>query len=298
MYQLSQVLGTIWYRMNRGAVRRVRHHLQYLFGYGQADATLESLVRNQLVLSTWNAMIINLLPSLRDEHLASLLQVQGLHYIDENRRQGGALVLLGAHYGAYGYAVAACLSAHGHSIWLVGYGDSHSPRPGTSRLYRKLYWPRVQRLTQRIKTITINPAQEWQSRLRPVLEQKDGIVYLLPDQYFVVPPGQDRPAHLVPLRFLGHTVYLDIQGVQLVKEMGAQPLMAIPVRDGYRQRILIEPIEWASAGLASTDIVNDLQIYLTRLEQHLVKYPALWRDLRRVDLLPRMGVFESQTANG
>jgi hypothetical protein len=55
----------------------VRHHLQYLFHYKEADTTLESLVRSQLILASWNAFIINLLPSLHDEHLGRLLQVEG-----------------------------------------------------------------------------------------------------------------------------------------------------------------------------------------------------------------------------
>ncbi len=299
IYQLGQMLGTIWYRTNRGTVPRVRHHLRCLFRYQEADATLESLVRDQLALASWNAIILNLLPSLHDEHLANLLHVEGLPYLEEISRQGKAIVLLGAHYGAFGYAVAASLSAHGYPIWLVGYGDTHTPRPGTSYLYRRLYWHRVhQRLAQRIKEITIGPNQEWQPELRRILEQKDQIVYLLPDQYFIVPPGQDRPSNLAPVRFLNHTVYLDVQGIQLVKQMGSQPLMMIPIKDGCRQRILIEPIAWTSAGITTTDIMNDLQVYMTRLEQRLIEYPALWRDLRRVDLLPRMGVFEEQSAHG
>ena len=294
IHQLSRMAGTIWHRTNRGTVRRVRHHLQYLFHYKEADTTLESLVRSQLILASWNAFIINLLPSLHDEHLDRLLQVEGLHHLDELRKQGQAILLLGAHYGAYGFAAAAMLSAQGYPIWLVGYGDSHSPPPRTSHLYNKLYWPRVQRLNQRVRMTTVDPGKESQPGLVKILEGKPDIFYLLADQYFVLRPGQGIPSHLVPLHLLGHTVYLDISGVQLAKQMGAQPLTALPVKDDHRQRVLIEPMEWASDGTATADIAQDLQIYLTRLEQRLLEYPALWRDLRRSDLLPRMGVFESK----
>ena len=298
IHQLSRVVGTIWYKTNRGAVRRVRRHLRVLFNYEEADTTLESLVRSQLILASWNALIVNLLPSLRDEHLADLLQIEGLHYVDEIQRQNEAVLLLGFHYGVYGYAIAATLSARGYATQLVGYGDTHSGPPGTSRLYRKLYWPRVQRLIQRIKGTTIDPGRESQPELCKIMERKNEIVHLLADQYFVMSPDQDPPSHLVPLRLLDHTVYLDVSGVQLVKQMGAQPLTAIPIRmktkDGYRQRVLIEPMEWASDGTATADIAQDLQVYLARLEQHLLEYPALWRDLRRSDLLPRMGIFESE----
>jgi lauroyl/myristoyl acyltransferase len=104
----------------------------------------------------------------------------------------------------------------------------------------------------------------------------------------------------VPLRLLNHTVYLDVTGVQLAKRMGAQPLIALPIKTkgGYRQRVLIEPIEWANDGTATADIAQDLQIYLTRLERRLLEYPALWRDLGRSNLLPRMGILESGRSAG
>ncbi|UCC65155.1 MAG: hypothetical protein JSV36_09030 [Anaerolineae bacterium] len=288
IHQLSQVTGTIWHRANRGAVRRVRHHLRVLVHYEEAGATLESLVRSQLILVSWNALILNLLPSLYDEHLGLLLQVEGLHHLEELRKQGQAILLLGAHYGTYGFAVAAALSAHGYPICLVGYGDSRSPPPRTSHLYNKLYWPRVQRLNQRVRMTAIDADKGPQPELVEVL-RKSAIFYLLADQYFIVHPGQDPPSHLVPLCLLGRTVYLDVSGVQLAKRMGAQPLTALPVRDG---RVLIEPLQWVSNGTATIDIAQDLQLYLARLEQRLVEYPALWRDLRRTDLLPRMGIFE------
>lgn len=294
MHQLSRIVGTIWYKTNRGTVRRVRRHLQVLFNYKEADTTLESLVRSQLILASWNALIANLLPSLHDEHAGNLCQIEGLHYVDEIRRQNEAILLLGSHYGVYGYAVVTTLSARGYPTRLVGYGDYHADPPGTSYLYRKLYWPRLQRVGRWVTIITVDPGKKSQLELYRVLEQKNELVYLLPDEYFVVSPGEDHPSHLVPLRLLNRKVYLDVTGVQLAKQMGAQPLTAIPVKDGYGQRVLIEPMEWASGGIVTADIAQDLQIHLTRLERRLLEYPALWRDLGRPDLLPRMGVFESE----
>ncbi len=300
IHQLSRIAGTIWYKTNRGTVRRVRHHLQHLFDYEEADTTLESLVRSQLILSSWNALIANLLPSLRDEHLANLFQIEGLHYVGETRRQNEPILLLGFHYGIYGYAIAATLSARGYPTRLVAYGSTNSEPSGTSHLYRRLYRPRLQRVNRWVKTIAIDPGSKSQPELYKILEQKDDIVYLLADQYFVVPPGQDHPSHLVPLHLLNHEVYLDVTGVQLAKQMGAQPLTAIPVRteDGHRQRVLIEPMEWSNSGTATADIAQDLQIYLTRLERSLLEYPALWRELRRSELLPRMGIFGSKGVAG
>lgn len=299
IYRLSRAAGTIWHKMNRTAVRRVRHHLEFLFDCKETDTQLEYLVRNQLTLSSWNALIANLLPSLREQHLASLCRIEDLHYVDDVRQRNEVVLLLGFHYGVYGYVIAASLVAQGYPAHLVGYGGNRFGPSGTSYFYRKLYQNRVKRLRQRIQVINIRPGEELQPELNRILEQKHSIVYLLADQYFVVPPGQASSSYLVPLRFIGRTVYLDITGVQLAKRMGAQPFTAIPVQEGQRQRVSIQPMEWAGSGTSAVDIAKDLQVYLARLEQHLLENPALWRDLRRPDLLARMGVFDGkEVVNG
>lgn len=294
IHRVSQFLGTVLYKTNRDTVRRVRYHLRCLFGFERTDKTLESLVRNQLILTTWNAIILNLLPSHREDQWTQLLQFEGLSNLAESWRRREVVLLLGYHYGAYGFAIAATLSARGLPVCLVGYGDSRAPRPGTSYLYQKLYWPRVQRLLQRVRVVTVDPGRSSQPVLSEILEHKKEIILLLADQYFAVPPGQEHPTHLVPLRLLGHTVYLDITGIELAKKAGARPLTAIPRWNGAGQSVVVEPMKWASGGTATGDIAEDLQTYLNRLEQHLLVYPAMWRDLRRLDLLSRMGVVETE----
>jgi lauroyl/myristoyl acyltransferase len=294
LYQLSRAVGTIWHKSNRSAVQRVRRHIRVLFGFH--PATIESLVRDQLVTASWNALLINLLPSLQDKHLPQLCHIEGLDQLDQVRRQGKPILLLGFHYGSYGYLIAAALTAHGFPTWLIGYGDAESSPQGTSRLYRKLYWPRVQRLKQRVRTTTVDPGAEVQPQLMQIFERSADIAYLLADQYFAVGSGQDHPAHLVPLLFLDHIVYLDTSALRMAKKSGAQPFTAVPIRDGNRERVVIEPFEWDGGGTRTADISHDLQLYLIRLEQRLVEYPAPWRDLRRKDLLYRLGVSEGEAS--
>ncbi|MBN1584439.1 MAG: hypothetical protein JXA89_27285 [Anaerolineae bacterium] len=314
--QMSWLAGMVLHKSNRGSVRRVRNHLRGLFDQGDdRRRDLEEMVHAQLVMSSWNALILHFLPSLRDEHMVHLVQVEGLHYLDELKKQSRPVLLLGAHYGVYGYAVAAALAARGYPTWLVGYGGSQAPPPQTSRWYNKFYWPRVQRLNERIRMIAIDPSQASQTELSRVLVDNESgmdIVYLLPDQYFV--RDQDCFPGLVPVQFLSRTVYLDVSGIQTAKRLGVSVFTAIPAsgavrgksgvpaqdagltpsKTGRGQCVLIEPMEWTSEGTLAADIAQDLQHYMSRLEQRLLAYPALWRDLRRPDLLLRMGVPESK----
>jgi hypothetical protein len=152
----------------------------------------------------------------------------------------------------------------------------------------------VQNLNERIPIATVSPGVGLQPELTGILERGAEVFYLLPDQYFIVRPGEDSLDYLVPLRLLNNTVYVDVRVVQLAKERGAEPLTAMPVSDGPYQTLLIEPMQWASAGTTREDVAQDLQAYIACLEQRLLECPALWRDLRRSDLLPRLGAFESE----
>lgn len=288
LHRLSRVAGGMWHMTNSESVRRVREHLQLLFDE-QATNRLEPLVRDQLALASLNALLISLLPSLEGRHLSRLLPVRGLRYLDELQLRDKPILLLGAHYGIYGYAVAALLSARGYQASLVGYGGIHTSPPQTSRIYNRLYWPRVQGLRKRIHMATVNPSGELCAAMSPMLEPRAGVFYLLADQYFITRPDEHRLTHLAPVELLKKTVYLDTRVVQLAKEKGAKPLTAIPVLEEGLQVVLIEPMQWAGAGTKREDIAEDLQRYIARLEQRLLENPALWRDLRRPDLLIRFG---------
>ncbi|MBN1872946.1 MAG: hypothetical protein JXA33_01845 [Anaerolineae bacterium] len=288
LWQLSHIVSKIWYVADPGTVNRIRHHLVTLFDDNKTEAMLNSWVLEQLAFSIWNTLILNLLPSLDDKNLSHLLKIDNLSYLNVLREQMSPVLLLGAHYGVYGYAVTAFLSARGYPTWLVGYSTLRNYPVQASRLYNWLYWPRVQRLEKRVKQVTVAPGEKSQPELIKILKEKTDIFYLLPDQYFIVNENQPLPAHLVSLRFLNRKVYLDISGIQPAKQMGARVFTAIPIANEQEQHITIEPMTWANPGTRAEDIGEDLQVYLSRLEQRLLENPALWRDLRRLDLVDRI----------
>jgi hypothetical protein len=196
-------------------------------------------------------------------------------------------LLLGAHYGVYGYAIAASLTAQGYPTWLAGYSTSLSIPTNVSRLYKKFYWPRVQRLQELVKQVTVLPGMTSQPDLDRIIEDKSDFLYLLPDQYFIVNVGEPPADYLVELTFLNRVVYLDISGMKPAKQKKTKVFTAIPSTDRRESCVEIQPMPWENSGLRPCDIQEDLQVYLSRLEQRLLENPGLWRDLRRVDLLSR-----------
>jgi len=285
--RLCKLLATVWHKANLRDARRVRGHLEFLFPGRWSKTEIESHVRAQLTLTVWNALVLALLPSLSAEQVAQMVSVEGLQHLDALQAQRKPALLLGCHAGPYAYPVAAILQSRGYPVHEIGHG--RRPRQGSSRLYRKIYWPRVTAVCKHLSVV--DPLDGPQRQLLDLLQKKE-ILYFLPDQYFILQPGESRSQHLVQVDLFGHTANLESGGLRLGKRMGAEALMVLPFQEDNRYRVLIEPLLLPTIGTSPADLAQDLRIFLERLEERIYAQPFLWRDLRRSDLLERLGVTE------
>jgi lauroyl/myristoyl acyltransferase len=262
-------------------VGRVRNYLALLFPDHQAETEL--IVRQQLALTIWNFITLNLIPNLTHEQSAQLLPVEGMENLAALRDQGKSALLLGAHVGPYAYPIAAVMQANGFQVHEVGHAR---PRQGSSWLYRKLYWPRIQKTCRYMQVI--DPLKGGQAELLDVLRQGK-VLFLLPDQLYIVEPDTPRSRHLVPIDYLGHSVNLETGGLRLCKRLGTAVFTALPTFINNQYHIKIEPFTLPTDGLSPDDLAVDLQHFMNRVAECIQAQPFLWRDLRRADLLARLG---------
>lgn len=280
---LSKVMGAIWHRSDMQNVRLARANLQALFGEHWSDAEIESHIRELLTLTAWNSMMVDLLPALKDDQATHLLPIEGLHHLDAALERGNGVLLLGAHVGAFAYIIAAVLYAHHYPVCEVGYGGR--PKAGSSLFYQRLYWPRVMGMRQHFNVI--DPHDGPQRALLDTLREGN-ILYLLPDEYFIVEPNQPRSQYLVPVELFGRTVHLETGGIRLAKRTGAEVYTALPVQEGEVHRVFIEPFTFVNDGTTPQDLARDMRAFLMLLEERVQAQPFLWRDLRRHDLLEKL----------
>ena len=224
--RLSRGLGALWHKSNMRNVGLVRTNLGTLFPGRWSDAEIESHIRRLLTLTAWNSLMIDLLPALPDERAANLIPLDQIHHLDEALARGKGVLLLGAHLGAFAYVIAATLFARRYPVCEVGFGGR--PKPGSSLFYRRLYWPRVMGMRQHFNVI--DPQDGPQRALLDALRGGQ-VLYLLPDEYFIVEPGQPSPPHLVPVEFLGRVVHIETGGLRLAKRLGAEVMTALPVQE-------------------------------------------------------------------
>ena len=283
LIRLSRILGSIWHKSNMPDVQRVRAHLQQLFPDRWSPSEIETIVRKQLSLTVWNFMTLNLIPTLNQEQSARLLPVAGLHHLEALKKEGQPALLLGAHIGPYAYPIAAVLMANGLQVHEVGHAR---PRQGSSWLYRKLYWPRIQATCQFMQVI--DPLQGGQTELLDVL-RSGKVLFLLPDQLYVVNADEQHSRHLVEISYLGRTVHLETGGLRLCKRLKTAVFTTIPTFKNNHYQISIEPFTLPTSSLHPNDLATDLQCFMNQVAEHIEEQPFLWRDLRRADLLKRLG---------
>lgn len=279
---ISERLGGLWHVTNMRDVCRVRTHMQLLFGDRWSEEEIEAHVRRQLALTVWNYLILNLIPSLSREQAIDLLPVEGFEYLDEAIAAGRPLLLLGAHVGPYAYPIAAVLLGRGYQVREIGHAQ---PRTGSSLLYRKLYWPQVSKTCEHLAVV--NTLEGMSTAVLDILRAGQ-ILYLLPDQYYLT--ESTSAPHLVTVPFLGHQVNLETGGLRLAKRLKARILCALPTYERGLYHVRISPLDLPTSGLRPPDLAVDLRCFLERVEDCIVRQPFLWRDLRRSDLLPRLGI--------
>ena len=160
------------------------------------------------------------------------------------------------------------------------------PRQGSSWLYRKLYWPRIQATCQFMQVI--DPLQGGQTELLDVL-RSGKVLFLLPDQLYVVDTDEQQSRHLVEIDYLGHTVHLETGGLTVVQAVEKRPFSPpCPHSKMITTKSASNHVTLPTSGLRPADLAIDLQFFMDQVAHCIEEQPFLWRDLRRADLLQRL----------
>jgi len=282
--RICRVLGQILYMVNSTDAQRVRLHLKHFFKDRWSEEEIAVHVHRQLSLTVWNSLVLSLLPSLKPEQIAQLVNINGIHNIDAIMARGNSVLMLGCHLGPYAMPVAAALQGLGYPVHFIGHAF---PRHQTSRLYREVYYKRVSKVCEAINLI--NPMDGPPRQLLDILQNGE-ILFYLPDQYFVLDHDKRKPRQMVQVNFLSGKVNLETGGLRLGKRFGAEILTVMPEWIDGSYHTFIEPMELPTKETNPAGLSQDLEAFLGLIETRIKRQPFLWRDLRRTDLLERMGI--------
>jgi lauroyl/myristoyl acyltransferase len=289
----STLFGRLLHTLNVHSAKTIRHHLNRILGSHRSPTRIEADLRRLLSLTVWNALMINSLPVFPKEQLAGLVAVDGLDCLDDNLNSGHPILVWSFHFGVHPLVVAAILHARGYPIHAV----THVRRmPAGASRFRRFYLQRLSRIGDQFPVI--DPREGLKRNMLDVLRNGQ-CLYVTPD--YMLPPDeiQSESAFVVPIEFLGQRAWLQTGGLRLPKRLEAKVVTVLSTQgNGGERRLIVEPFELPTSGLAPDELQCDLQMCMRRLEAHVLAYPHLWWDLKRDDLLDRLTSIPPDDSDG
>lgn len=274
----SRVLGRLWWAVAKWSRDLVHSNLRTVAGQQLSTAERAAAARGVFEVTVRNTLMKDLLPVLSAEEVRSLAVVEGREHLDAALQAGKGAILMGAHFGAHAFVSVLCLEAYGYQVMAM-LGQSQ-PSPRSSLIYRRLVYP--VRVQERVFLNAVDPDQGAQKAIIDCL-RSNGVLYLHGDALLRAEAARES-RFVVPIRLLGHTVFLRTSAFRIAHWLGSAvlPFFSVLHEDTWRL-IIEEPIPLSSEnGLES--LAAELSLYAATLENYILTYPALWREWRRPEL--------------
>lgn len=282
--KVSPFLARLLYTANVHPTRTIRENLNAVLVPDRSPDAVEADVRRLLSMTMWNSLMINSLPVLPRSQIVNLVRIEGLSRLDNYLASGHPVLIWGYHFGISPLLVAALLHARGYPIHAVAHARQ---MPVAASIFQRFYLRRLRGIGYRFPVI--DPRTGVQREMLDVLRNKD-CLYVTPD--YMIPEDERHPrsAFEVPIDFLGRKAYLHTGGLRLAKRHKAKVVTVFSTQaDEDNRRLIVEPFELPTPGLKPAELQQDLQVCMRRLEAQVLAHPYWWLDLKRNDLVQRLG---------
>lgn len=274
----SRVFGRLWWAVSKWSRDLILSNLCTVVGEQLSADEREAAAKGIFEVAVRNTLVKDLLSGLSAAEVRSLAVIEGQERLDAALQAGRGGILMGAHFGAHAFFAVSCLQAHGYPMMaMLGQGQ---PSPRSSLTYRRLIHP--VRVQGRVSLNTVDP--DWGPQ-KPIVDclRSNGVLYLHGD-VLVRAEAARESRFVVPMTLLGHTVFLHTTAFRLAHWLGSAvlPFFSIPCEETWRL-IIEEPIALARENNLE-GLAGELSQYVARLENYILRYPALWREWRRPEL--------------
>jgi lauroyl/myristoyl acyltransferase len=254
-----------------------------MLGTHRSPDVIKADIQRLLSIVVWNALVINSLPVFSREQIVNLASIEGMSCLDDVLDGSRPVLIWSYHFGVHPVIVAAILHARGYPIHAI----THVRRmPVTASAFQRRYLHRLRRVGDQFPVI--DPREGPQRAMLDVLRHKE-CLYVTPD--YMLPEDELHPnsAFEVPIDFLGRKARLQTGGLRLAKRFKARVVTVLSMPGNGNKRCLsVEPFDLPTSGLTPTELQQDLQACMRRLETRVLAHPHLWLDLKRDDLPKRL----------
>lgn len=264
--KIGKYLGAILYVIDRKRRHIVIANLRFVFGREKSDTEIYTLARRnyqQLAMTIHEWFWLRHIRRSNIEKLLHLIEVEGRENLDAVKKDGNAVILLGAHFGNWEYSHLYYSSMINRLNFIV----------------RKLDNPFVEKervsYNQRLGTSILYKESGLKLAIKNLRKGEDLVVFI--DQ-------KARSNEGVPGTLLGHptsTISI-ISSLSKKYHVPVVPMFIVRLDDDVRHRIVFFPAMEAKANGPEFDIDGFTQLQNDAIERMIRRYPDhwLWRHRR------------------
>jgi lauroyl/myristoyl acyltransferase len=289
----SPLLARLLYTANLHPTGTIRSNMNAVLGTHRRSDTARADVLRLISLIVWNSLVISILPALTQQQIVGLVPIDGISYLDDYLTSRYPVLVWGYHFGIETLIIPILLHARGYPVHAITHVRQ---MPALGNVLQARYYRQLQPVS--IQLPVIDPRKGVQREILDVLRSKE-CLYVTPD--YMIPEGDRHPesAFEVPIDFLGRKAYLQTGALRLAKRLGAKVVTVLSSQaDGHNRRLIVEPFELPTSGLAPAELQQDLQTCMSRLEAQVLAHPYWWLDLKRDDLVRRLRDPQAELGKG
>ena len=262
VYWIGGVMGYIDYFISgRKRVQKMRMNVSDALGINGEKA--KTIVRKNLQNHLRNMIELIKYPKLNRQNIVSLVQYEGIDYLNNALEKEKGVILLTAHFGAKQFLQVA-LGLQGYPLHQINF---HMGAEELSFIQRQI--SQRQRINiERQLPLNFIPAKGF---MRPVFKclKKNEVLIIAGDGI-----GLKRHMDLTysPFDFLGKKMFFPTNAAVLAERTGAIIVPVFVIRDKTRHRIVFEP----PLECGTREHIEVIKDFILLLEKYIHRYPFFW----------------------
>lgn len=231
-------------------------NLKMVFGNQKSENEIEKIALQSYCHMARGFIEHLIFPALSKEKILSNLEFENLHYLDEVMKHGKGVILVSSHFGSW--------QIGGTSVGLAGYPMNFLVQRQNNHLVEDLVYSYVEDKGVHVLYKSVSAGK--------VLE------LLNSNQIVAVLPDQDAGKSGVIVNFMGQPASTHKGPAFFSLKTGAPIIVALSLsqQNGKHKVVIEKPIYPHETGNRDEDIKNLTQVYTSKIEEYIRKYPDHW----------------------
>lgn len=262
IFYIGGILGYLDYFFSgRERIRKMLKNISRAFEAEEKE--LRKIIRNNLQNHCRNVLELIKYPRLNLHNIDTIVSFQGLEFLQKELAKGKGVILATSHFGAK-QLLQVGLGLSGYEINQISF---HLMGKELSFIQRYISQKQRQKIEKCIPVKFI-AADRFLRSAYSCLKQNQ-ILIIAADG---VGSAKYMGKEYAPFNFLGKEMLFPKNVVALTKRTGSSIVPAFVVREGKRQRIIVEP----ALRVNEQSLEEIFKQFVRLLEKYVRQYPSLW----------------------